>query len=260
MSESEALKCDIPADWSNDFSQCLYDWQGLEGAALALLAAVAGVIFVQRQIKQAQAHRNDELSRRHNAARLTLPLALSAVSDLVQKVADEVAGEFEKIGPDGVRTLGAILEDGEPRSRFDPISLPENVIGSFEEFVASLSDSRDIKHVAELMGSIQILLSRYNGFDLKQVVTRTNLAALLLDAAKVKLLNEKIFNYARFAVEDSFGIVGVIASADAWDHIHESAQGLVFRRRSPDLFFPDFKERIDLHKKHETNPWIEKFE
>lgn len=257
----ELVRCGIPADWVSNFSQCLYDWQGLEAAALALLAAGASILFVQRQISQAQDHRSDEISRRHNAARLTLPLALSTVTGLVQRIADEVAGEFEKLGPDGfAKSFDAIVEGSGQRSKFDPIVLPNDVIGSFEEFVASLTDRRDVRHVAELMGSIQILLSRYNNFDLNQAGLQMNLAGLLLDAAKVKLLNEKMFNYARFVDDSPFGIVGVIAPSSAWDQIHGSAQGLVFRRDSPDIFFLDFQQGVEGYKEHSVSPWLEKFE
>jgi hypothetical protein len=261
VNASEVVRCGIPADWVSNFSQCLYDWQGLEAAGLALLAAGAGMWFVQRQIRQAQDHRADELSRRHNAARLTLPLALSAVTELVQKIADEVANEFEKFGPDGfAKAFDAVAEEGGNRSKFNPIAIPHEVLGSFEGFVASLAHAPDVRHVAELIGSIQILLSRYNDFDLNQAGVKMNLAGLLLDAAKVKLLNEKMFNYARFVDDSSFGIVGVAPPADAWNQIHASAQSLVFWRNSPDIFFADFQQRVQGYNEHNVGPWIKKFE
>lgn len=256
----DLVRCATPPDWVSNFSQCLYDWQGLEAAVLALFAAGISVVFLRRQINQQQVDRADEIARRHNAARLTLPLALAAVSELVQKIADEAAEEFEKFGPDGFsKTFDAILEGGEPRHTFDPLALPNEVIGSIEKFVASLANPRDIRHVAELVASIQILLSRYNGFDLQQAGAQHNLSGLLLDAAKVKLLNEKIYNYARFVDDVSFGIVGVITPAEAWDQIYGKAQGLVFHRQSPDIFFPDLGRRIGGYKEHNVSPWNEKF-
>lgn len=253
------MMCDIPADWLSNFSQCLHDWQGLGAAVLALLAAGITVVFLQRQIDQQQVHRADELSRRHNAARLTLPLALAAVSDLIQTIADEVGDEFESFNPDGSRTIQAILDTESETAKFETASLPNEVLGSFEDFVASLDHALDIRHVAELVASIQILLSRYNGFDLDQAGAQRNLAGLLLDAAKVKLLNEKIYDYARFVDDSSFGIVGAITPAKAWDEIHGKAQGLVFHRQSPDVFFPDLRRRIDSYKEHNISPWNEKF-
>lgn len=260
MNASDLLRCDTPGDWISAFSQCLYDWQSLEAGGLALLAAGASMWFVQRQIKQQQIHRADELSRKHNAARLTLPLALAAVSELVQTIADEVGDEFESFGPDGARMIEAVLGEGAERVRFDPKTLPNEVLGSFEDFVESLDHEWDVRHVAELVASIQILLSRYNGFDLGQVGAQHNLAGLLVGAAKVKLLTEKIYNYARFVDDSSFGIVGAVTPAEAWDQIHGKAQSLVFHRQSPDIFFADLRQRIDGYKEHNVSPWNEKFE
>lgn len=254
------MKCAIPADWVHSFSQCLYDWQGLEAGALALLAAGIGVIFLHRQIAQQRLHRADEISRKHIAARLRLPLALSAVSELVGTIANEVSTEFESFDPNGGRTIAAILGEAPARARFARISVTNEALNTFADFVASHSRPVDVRHVAELVASLQILLSRYNSFDLNQAGAQYSLSSLLLDAAKVKLLNEKIYNYARFVDDSSFGIVGVIAVATAWDEIHGAAQGLVFHRKSPDVFFPDLKKRIDGYKGHDVTPWNEKFE
>jgi hypothetical protein len=254
------VTCGIPADWAHNFSQCLYDWQALEGAGLALVAAGVSIWAIQKQIRQAQDHRDDDISRRHTAARVTLPLALAAVSELAQTIADHVADEFDNFEPDGSRTIEAVLDKEIDRTRFEPISLPHDVLGSFEDFVASLERSDDIRHVAELMASIQILLSRYNSFDFKQAAVQLSLVGLLLDAAKVKLLNEKIYNYARFVDDSAFGIVGVMPFANAWDEIHRKATGLLFHRQWPEPFFPELKKRIDGYKERNTTPWHEKFE
>lgn len=254
------MKCAIPAHWGSNLSQCLYDWQGLEAGALALLAAVIGVIFLQRQIRQQQFHRADEISRKHIGARLRLPLALSAVSELVAVIANEVSSEFEGFNPNGGRTIAAILSDESQRAHFKKMSVSGEVLDAFADFVASHDRLVDVRHVAELVASLQILLSRYNSFDLNQAGAQYSLSDLLLDAAKVKLLNEKIYNYARFVDDSSFGIVGVISPADAWDEIHAKARGLVFLRQSPDIFFPDLMKRIDGYKEHDVSPWNEKFE
>lgn len=259
-SATDLVRCDVPADWLNAFSQCLYEWQGIEGAVLALFAAGASIWFLQKQIKQAQHHRADELARKHNAARLTLPLTLSSISDLVQNIANEVADEFEKFGPDGFsKTFDAILEDGEVRTRFPAVTVPTEILVSFQGFVSSLTHAKDIRHAAELIGSIQILIARHNSFDINQAGASSNLIGLLLDCAKVKFLNERIFNYARFVDDSSFGVVDVIPVAEAWNSIHGAAQGLVFSRPSPDIFFPDLQQRVQSYKDHNVSPWIEKF-
>lgn len=165
MSLSTQLSCSVPTDWVNSFSQCLYDWQNLEGAALATLAAGASILFLQKQIQQAQVHREDEIARQHRAARLTLPLTLSAVSELAQKISDELAAVYEQHGPDGFnKSFDAMTSGKFHRAKFDPIFLPEGVSDSFQRFVQSLNRAEDVRHVAELMGNIQILISRFNEF------------------------------------------------------------------------------------------------
>jgi hypothetical protein len=109
------------------------------------------------------------------------------------------------------------------------------------------------------MASMQILVSRYNGQDLQSTELQSNLQSLMIDVAKVKLLNEAIFNYARFVDEEPFGIVGEMTDAQAWDAIHGSAQGLVFSRQVPDHFFQDFAERVGRYKENNQSPWLEKF-
>lgn len=261
MNAVNRLQCNVPADWRDDFSRCLYEWQGLESAGLALIAAYFGARYLKRQIKQASEHRQDEISRRHNAARLALPLALASISELLQEAADEIAGEIEQFEDEGYETaIDAVLGGKHDRKRFDRVSLPDGILQSFEKFVESLTLAQDIRHVGELISSLQIFLSRYNEFDLKGIAPRIGLEGLLLDAATIKLLNDEIYNYARFVDEGPFGIVGTGSVAEAWDKIHGKAQGLVFGRRSPDLFFAALKKDVGRSKQQGISPWIEKFE
>jgi len=260
VSVTDRLQCDVPADWAQDFSQCLFEWQGLEGGALALAAALIGSIFLWKQIQQSEEHRKSDLLRRHNAAKLTMPLALSAVSELSQSIADEIASELETYEPTGfARTMAAILDERAAKKRFDPVDLPEAVINGFEKFTETLSNQSDIKHVSELIATIQILCSRYNSQDLQGAGARTNLESLLLDVATVKTLCDSMFNYARSVDENSFGIVGVIAHEDAWNRIQGNAQNLVFRRSNPDFFFPAIQALVSRYQENGTSPWLEKF-
>jgi hypothetical protein len=260
VSRANRLECDVPTDWANDFSQCLFEWQGLEGGILALLAAVIGAILLWRQINQSNLHRKDDWDRKHTAAKLTMPLALSGVSEAVQKMADEIAGQLETFQPEGFeRTLDSILDGGVERKRFDAIVIPADVVGTFERFVETLTNPVDIKHVSELVANLQILFSRFNDLDLQGAGARTSLESLLLDAAKVKVLNDGMFNYARNIVEASFGLVGAMSNKDAWLKIKSAAQSLVFSRPIPDFFFPAINQTIDHYIKEDTSPWLEKF-
>jgi hypothetical protein len=231
----------------------------LEGGALALAAALIGSIFLWKQIQQAKKHRKNDLDRRHNAAKLTMPLALSSVSALCQLIADEIANELETYEPEGsARTMQAILDDRAARKRFDPVELPEAVISGFEKFAETLSNQNDVKHLSELIARIQILCSRYNTQNLQDAGATANLESLLLDAAIVKTLCDSMFNYVRSVDQSPFGIVGVIPHQEAWNRIQGSAQGLVFLRNSPDFFFPAIEALVSQHQESGTSPWLEK--
>lgn len=260
MSITDRLRCGVPSDWANDFSQCLFEWQGLEGGGLAILAALFGAKYLRRQIRQAQQHRQDDIDRRHIAAKLTMPLALSGVVEATQKIANEIASELETYGPEGFdRTLEAILGDRANRKGFESIDVSADLIGVFERFVETLSRYGDIKHVSELIANLQILVSRFNQFDLQSAGARSSLEALLLNAATVKALCGAMFNYVRNIDDSSFGIVGVLPNDEAWQIIRGAAHGLVFSRTSPDHFFPAINEMVSRYIENGYSPWLEKF-
>jgi len=260
VSSSDRLKCDVPTDWTSDFSQCLFEWQELGGGILALLAAIIGALLLWRQINQSNLHRHDDWIRKHTAAKLTMPLALSVVSEAVQKMADEIAGQLETFQAEGLdRTLESILEAKIERKRFEAIAIPADVVGTFERFVETLTNPLDIKHVSELVANLQILFSRYNDLDLQGAGARPSLESLLLDAATVKVLTDSMFDYVRNVVDGPFGLVGAISNKDAWLKIKAAAQSLVFSRPSRDFFFPAIDRAISCYTKEDTSPWLEKF-
>lgn len=260
MSIVNRVRCDVPAEWLYDFSQCLFEWQGLVGGILAVFAAMLGATLLWRQIHQSDVHRRDELERRHIAAKLTMPLALSVVSEAVQNLANEIAEELETYQADEFyRTLDAIPSNKEPKIRFNSTMVPSEVLGTFERFVETLSHSSDIKHVSELIASLQIFISRFNDLNREGAGAKFSLEELLLDAAKIKVLNDAMFNYARNVVEAPFGLVGVISTDDAWIKIKGAAQGLVFLRPSPDFFFPAINRSIDHATKESISPWLREF-
>ena len=251
------LQCAVPSAWVSDFSQCLYEWQGIEAG----LAAIIGAFLLWRQIRQSDRHRQNEIDRRHIAAKLTMPLALSAISELTQTIANEIATELETYQPDAYgRTFDAILSEKAFRKRFDPVEVRQEVLGAFEKFVETMSCHADIKHVSELIASIQVLTSRFNSQDLQGAGAKLNLESLLLDAAAVKVLNDRMFNYARNVDQATFGIVGVISNDEAWDLIQGGAQGLVFARSIPDHLFPAIQKLIDRNKDSSGSPWLRKFQ
>ena len=241
--------------------QWLKDWQTLISGLLALGAAVWAGSLLRSQIAQAgKLHRKD-IERSHNAARVALPMALSEVSQYVQKIADNVAEELEKYQEDSAKVpREELAHSGAEVDPIPVVDLPKDVIPLFQSFVQTLTDEADIRHIAELLSSIQILHARYSKLDFQQVAMRMTLFGRLLDAAKVAYLNDKIFNYGRYLEAEHFGVVGVVDQNEAWDAIHGKALGLLFSRRSPDFFFRELKERVDGYKRMNLSPWLEKMD
>jgi hypothetical protein len=253
-------KCITICDAVHGVGQWLYDWQTLISGLLALGAAFWAGKLLREQISQADKFRRDEIQRRHNGSRVALPLALSAIDELVREVSGAIAHEFE-VRQDFDAAFAEAAELEKPRERFEPVSLSGEVISEMKGFAETLRGRKSVRHVGELMSSIQLLISRFNSFDLSKHsdVVRHGLSSLLIDAAKVGLLNDKMYNYGRF-VDGKFAIVGRVPDADAWDMIHAKAEGLIFARRIPDIFFEPIKAKIDRHKKDATSPWLERFD
>ena len=241
--------------WSKIVGQWLYDWQTLIAGLLAISGALYGAYKLNEQTRQAALFHKEELSRRHNAARVVLPLALSEISEFSQKVADNVIREIEtRID---ILDTDPVLEGGArqlPNQHF-----PDSPIAAFQIFVETLLNEKNIRHVAELISSLQILNARYLSTNLHQVDTISNLYSLLLDAAKVRLLTDAMFNYARFVDESLFAMVGVENDDVIWDKIQGNAIGLLFFQERPDQFFPEIVARIRRYKEDNISPWNEKF-
>lgn len=249
--------CRVPSDWLVDISSCWYDWQTLIGASIALLGAWLTVSKLREQISESKNQRKDEIARRHRAARVALPLTLAAVSDITTEIAENACGIREKFRPEGHgRTLESMLEDAAIPPRFARLRLAPETLSSFESFVETLDRQDDIKHVHELVASLQVLLSRYNSFDLDGAGVVSSLEGLILATARVKLMTDVMFSYAREPEAKDFSLMSNSRSV-VWDEIRKSAQSLVFRRPSPDLYFEGFDRIINYNKREDKSPWVE---
>lgn len=238
----------------------LYNWQTLLSGLLALGAAIWAGYLLRAQISQSEKLHQKEMARRHIAAKLTMPLALSGMAALVQSVADEISSELETYGDGLDREFDAILDGRANRRKFEPIEISESIISSFSRFAETLSSPEEIKHVSELIATAQILFSRYNGQDLQGAGARYNLESLLLDAATLRVLIDSMFNYARSLDDDSFALVGVKADEEVWEMIQRAAHGLIFLRDRRDRFIPLIDRRIQRYREGGSSPWLEKFQ
>lgn len=250
------VTCRVPSDWLTDISACWYDWQTFIAGLLALVGAYWTVHHIRKQIAQAQSDREDEISRRHRAARIALPLTLASISELIDEIGDNASAARERFHPDGKERLESILDASPLPQHFERIAIPQSTLESFQSFVETLNDQSEIEHIHELLATIQVLVSRYNSFDLHGLGAAANLDDLLIYTAKAKLLNDVIFDYSRRPSARNFSLVRGVSNEGIWDQIHASAQSLVFRRQSPDFFFPAFTEIIGRRKDAGTSPWI----
>lgn len=243
------------------FGQWLYDWQNLVSGVLALLGAYWALMGIRQQIHVDREQNREEIRRKHNAARVALPLALAEVSSFVQAIADNVAAEIEAYGnQSNAEPREKLIRRGYAVEPLPKVKLPSDVISAFQNFVESLDSESEIRHIAELLSSIQILKARYESLDFSHVAMELTLYGRLIDAAKVGFLNDRLYNYGRFLDSQSFAVVNEWSNQEAWDKIMAKAHSLVFSRQVPDVFLKEIEKRITGYKERGQTPWLEKLD
>jgi hypothetical protein len=245
--------------WSQIVGQWLYDWQTLIAGVIALAGALCTIKGIRQQLRQVDEHRRDEIRRRHAAARAALPIALASLSEVAAQIVNNAADQIESF--EGSDWFGVL--DGE-RSGFEnksflPVSVPNEVISNITMFVETLNDEYEIRHIGELISSVQISIGRHNSYKYGWPIDLNTPYNLILDAAKVGLLVDTIYNYARFVDSGSFAIVDRIDPADAWGRLERKAYGLLFKRENLDRFLPMLNEIVNAYKEAGASPWNEKF-
>lgn len=88
--DTQLARCDIPADWLADFSQCLYEWQTLAASGIAALMAVGTIYVLVTQLKNTEHLDRDRKIREERAARAGFPFTLDALGSYCQSVAREL--------------------------------------------------------------------------------------------------------------------------------------------------------------------------
>jgi len=247
--------CAVPADWAAEFSQCLYDWQGLEAGILALLAALIGAGYLQRQVRQTEEHREDELQRKRLAAIVALPLTLAQTSEMLQVIADEISTRFEMNRGGGRRDDDFIII-GPGVTKFENVNLPDRLIRSYQDFVESLTDRNDVAHVAQLIAALQILLARLSSFDPRTANGESALVSLMLDCAWAAHLNDMLYNHARSLGVKPFSLPDRVPSRD-WAKVRSKSHSLLFFRNNPDPMMIALNEMIDRYVDSGASPWID---
>jgi heme exporter protein D len=173
-----------------DFSQCLYEWQGLEGGLLALVAAILGAVFLSRQIRQSDRHERERLHREHSAVRATLPLTLSGLVEHLRGM---------------LLALNAVKADlrehGSTRA-FNPPAVPAQYVVELQSVIASTDQPDVVEPISEIIRQIQTLWARVEVLQNQRDQARRaglhlNVDDWIIQAAQIHALTESLFDYAR---------------------------------------------------------------
>lgn len=234
MNTSPSVQCDIPADWTANFSQCLYEWQGIEAGLLALIAALIGAFYLRRQISQHEKLETERLDRQHNAVRTTLPLTLSGLCESLRLMLVALDAAKRDVIANGLTT------------NFEPPRTPVEHVRELHAVVASTSDNSVVKPIANIIRELQTLWARVSL--LKNPDEQKSRAGLkeeinrwIIQTAQTYALVESLFDYARAEAESG-------PTAVSW----ERAESIIFFLRIED------KDLVDIIKdalKRSTDFW-----
>ena len=250
----DIVMCRIPADWLTNPSQCWYDWQGLISGLLALGAAIWAGRQINKQIRLSEKLATEQLQRQHNAARIALPLALSAIVNYCQQTAADIL--------DTIDSIGAQSDSDAPQTPlpFGSHTIPDDAIALIYKFVETLDNQQEAKHVAELVAQLQIFQGRFETMPLLNRGIPDSLYGLFLTGATVRFLTESMLNYVRLVDNTSFAQVRTISDVEAWDGIQLSATGLFFSRPYIDGYAQEVGRLIQRYQGNGASPWLKKFE
>lgn len=164
------------------------DWQTLIGAFAALIAAIIGAWYLQKQIKTARAIEDEKRWRKVEAARSVLPEALSELAEYSRSCGKRLARIWD--GPASPATAKA--------PPFPPF--PSGLLPLFKEIVEHAPLERTQSFRSIIM-ELQVLNANLRG-GFKRPSDRLNAASYAARCAYLHALTDKLFPYARFEDDD----------------------------------------------------------
>ncbi|RUX75595.1 hypothetical protein EN925_19635 [Mesorhizobium sp. M7A.F.Ca.US.006.04.2.1] len=181
---------------SNFHWEWLYDYQTLIAGLVALAGAWWGVRAINMQMRQEICLEAERLASRRAAARATLPLSLSLLSEY----AEECASILRSL-------LDRCVDGSLPRSVKvkDFPTPPAEAIQAFKE-MTEVSLPTDRETLAATLTKIQIQRSRISSIVPKRrpermIVAAANLEEYILDAAEIYARSAALYDYARRKTE-----------------------------------------------------------
>ncbi|OBQ87499.1 hypothetical protein [Mesorhizobium sp. WSM3873] len=169
-----------------------YNYQTLITGLLALTGAWWGVRAIHAQMRQEVLAEESRLESRRAAARATLPLSLSLLSEYAEECTVILRGLLNKC-VDGALPHSVKFK-GFP-------SLPSEAIQAFKE-MTEVSLPGDRETLATILTKIQIQRSRISAITAERrppdmIVAAANLEEYILDAAEIYARSAALYEYAR---------------------------------------------------------------
>jgi hypothetical protein len=169
-------------------------WQTLVAGILALVGAIATVLIINAQIKQAESLEEGRRAREELAARAVLPFALSELS--------EYASECIKLISTYVPQGSGF---GNPLAVPADLSLPSfspEVIGALRDCVR-FGDNQVVRQIATVLAGLQVQRARLRGLFLRSAshmngrMSRLEGIEAMIDAAELYAKTSALFEYGR---------------------------------------------------------------
>lgn len=167
------------------------DWETIFAGALALLAALIGAVFIQRQIRQVE----DRREQRYLAVRATMPLTLSKLCDYADRCVQTLVPYSRK------KPNGGHFED-QAASAFDIPSVPDGIVPDLRDMIEACSPSQ-AKPLVELLNVLQVQMARLRGLHAdfsgpkRKIVGDSYFLTVLLDSADLYARASNLFDFAR---------------------------------------------------------------
>jgi hypothetical protein len=190
FAENLSAQCRVPVDWYLDFSQCLFEWQGIVGAVLAMLAAGASIIVLRAQIAQSEKHEKNRLRRQQNSARATLPLTLSGIGERLRAMLLALRDARLQLKTERVVDV------------FELPDVPSEHIAELQAVIATTDEPSVVEPISEIIREIQTLWARVDVLTDTREQRRNagleiNIEEWIIQTAKIHALIESLFEYAR---------------------------------------------------------------
>lgn len=198
--------------WNVVSERTLYDWQTLIGAGAALLAAIIGAFFIQRQISAAWKIEEEKRRRKVLATRAVLPVALSALVEYCLACGKTLEFLFwEKHSAELRRAAGADEESEEaappavPAAAAKPLlfpNVPPELIPLFKDYIEHAPESQTLA-LRTIIRELQVLSANLRDEDAIGEELSLNMLSYAARAAVLHARAEKLFPYAREACGDA---------------------------------------------------------